>query len=70
MSFATGALTYLAVLIPALQSEWPTPGWLGMVILCLCAWVLIVVDLRRPPALERSSDEASPATPARTDVIF
>ena len=48
MSFLADGLTVFAVLVPALESEWATPTWIAIALVCLCAWVLIAADIRHP----------------------
>ena len=71
MTFATDSITVLAVLLPALQSDWPTPTWFAMAVLCICGWAVIALDIRRPQKRERVEDRGAVAPRStRTDVIF
>lgn len=41
--------TVLALLMPNLQFELPLPHVIGAVVVCLGAWVLMFIDMRKPP---------------------
>jgi ABC-type microcin C transport system permease subunit YejE len=47
MDSVAPGLTILAVLIPALQSNWSATVWIALTVASLCGWVLIVADIRR-----------------------
>lgn len=41
--------TVLALLMPNLQFELPLPHVIGAIVVCVGAWVLMFIDMRKPP---------------------
>lgn len=65
----TGATaTLFAILIPELQFELSSPVTVGFFLICVVAWLLTIVDMRRRPTQHREAqrqpvDAQPPARP-------
>lgn len=46
MESIANTVTLFAVLVLDLQLDWPHSTWIAMALLSVCAWILIVVDMR------------------------
>jgi hypothetical protein len=63
-------LTVFSVYVPIPQWEWAASAWTAMALVCVIAWLLLVVDFRRAQRTETDRIESAVARITRNGLLF